>query len=318
MEWKRVVVCLFAVICSVIGTKSLAQADISMATHWYNRANYNPATITRPDYIYLFSNVRKQWAGVSGSPTVFNVQASGYSNDYHSALGISLINDEIGVTRAVNPMLTYAYRLALKGDSWLSMGLSLGVFSRFTEPSLFEAVNPVDPTLYMTLESEIKPDANLGFEYQSKSVVLGLSSTHLFSIAKADNTFLNATHIYGYATYKNTDSEYMNFNVGMQVVNRSNLTVLEGNACVRFKHATGLRSGPREIFELGVAYRSSQQMTFLLGVNVTNSFRIGYAFNQSFSVGYNVNSTHEIMLEYRIPFKDVPNRNNATDEYWYY
>ena len=56
------------------GIKTMAQSDISMATHWYNRANYNPASIARTDYIYLFTNVRQQWFGVEGAPQVFNIQ----------------------------------------------------------------------------------------------------------------------------------------------------------------------------------------------------------------------------------------------------
>ena len=35
-------------------TEIYAQADISMSTHWYNRASYNPASIVRPDYMYFF------------------------------------------------------------------------------------------------------------------------------------------------------------------------------------------------------------------------------------------------------------------------
>jgi hypothetical protein len=36
------------------GVKALDQADISMETHWYNRAINNPASIARIDYVYLF------------------------------------------------------------------------------------------------------------------------------------------------------------------------------------------------------------------------------------------------------------------------
>jgi hypothetical protein len=30
----------------IFAMKALPQSDISMSTNWYNRANYNPATIT--------------------------------------------------------------------------------------------------------------------------------------------------------------------------------------------------------------------------------------------------------------------------------
>jgi type IX secretion system PorP/SprF family membrane protein len=315
---KRLIIYTVVAICAFWTTDGFAQADISMATHGYNRANYNPASIVRPDYIYLFSNVRKQWAGVEGSPVVFNVQASEFIHDYHSAFGISMVSDKIGVTQAINPMLTYAYRLGRNDDWWISLGLSAGVFSRYTDGSLFEAVVQDDPALYSSVDKEIKPDANIGAEFQSSHFVLGFSSTHILSIGKSDNVFLNTNHIYGYGMYKNTQSELFNYNIGAQIVNRSNLMVMEGNASLRFKHPTGLQSGPREIFDITVIYRSSKQLTLSLGLNLTNNFRVGYAYDQSFSVGYDANSTHEIMIEYRIPTRKASDNNYRNNGFWYY
>lgn len=316
---RRLMRYIFIAISTILATNALAQADISMATHWYNRANYNPASIAKTDYIYLFSNVRKQWVGVDGAPTVFNVQASEYFHSIHSAFGISLVSDRIGATQAINPMLTYAYRISNERDWSLSMGLSAGVFSRFVDNSLLEAENVSDPSIYSTMERIIRPDANVGVEFQNAHFIFGLSTTHLFSIAKDSTRFLNSNNRYGYAIYKNTDSELFNYNVGLQVVNRSNLTVFEGNASIRFKHATGLNSGPREIFDVGMTYRSSNQLTLLFGLNLSPNLRVGYAYDQSFMTGYNKNSSHEIMVEYRIPSKAASTciqcQNN---DYWYY
>lgn len=305
--------------CLAPVVNTMAQADISMATHWYNRANYNPASITRPDYIYLFSNVRKQWLGIDGSPTVCNVQASEYIHDIRSAFGLSLVSDQIGVTQSINPMLTYAYRIESNKEWSLSMGVSAGVFSRTIDGSLYESEILSDPSLYYNDEQVLQPDANLGIEFQNKHFIFGLSSTHILSLAKDSTTFLNTNHRYGYAIYKNTNSDLLNYNVGMQVVNRYNLTILEWNAAMRFKAATGLKSGPREIFDLGVTYRTSKQMTFLFGVNITPDLRMGYAYDQSFSVGIDQNGTHEIMLEYRIPSKKASTcRQCQNQDYWYY
>ena len=305
--------------CAVFGTKVMAQTDISMATHWYNRANYNPASIARTDYIYLFTDVRRQWIGVSGAPTVINVQASEYIHDLRSAFGISLVSDQIGATRAINPMLTYAYRISNERDWSLSMGLSAGVFARYIDGSLFEAENVSDPSVYSDMERIVRPDANVGIELQTTHFVLGLSSTHLFSVSKDSTLFLNSNHRYGYVIYKNTDLDLFNYNIGLQVVNRSSVTVLEGNVSVCFKHETGLNTGPREIFDLGLTYRTSNQMTFLFGVNISSNLRVGYAYDQSFLTGYGKNTSHEVMLEYRIPSKAastcVQCRNT---DYWYY
>jgi len=296
---------------------SFSQADISMATNWYNRANYNPASIAREDYIYLFSNVQRQWLGIGGSPTVFNVQASQYIYNLHSAFGISLVSDQLGLTSTINPLLTYAYRITGKSNWSLSMGLSAGIFSRSIDGSLFEPGTITDPVIYNNMSTTLAPDANVGLEFQSPHFVGGLSTTHLFSLGKTDNAFMNSSHLYTYFTYRNTESEFMNYNVGFQMVNGPVFTTLEGNASLRFKEATGLTTGSREIFEVGLSYRTSKQVLFLLGVNVTSNIRVGYVFDQSFSIGFNTNSTHEIMLEYRIPSKVSSACNCKSESNWY-
>ncbi len=302
-----------------LGSEAIAQTDISMATHWYNRANYNPASITKTEYIYLFSNTRSQWDGVNGAPKTLNVQVSEYIHSLRSAFGISLVSDRTGISRALNPMLTYAWRLANDRDWSFSMGLSVGVFTRFIDGSLYEAENTNDPALYYDMETLIHPDANVGFELQSPYFIVGLSSTHLFSITKPTDLYLNANHRYGYAIFKNTDSEVLNYSLGLQVVNRYQFTTFEGNATLRFKHATGLTPGPRELFDIGCSYRSTRQLSLLLGLNISPLFRVGYAYDKSFMPGYTQNPSHEIMLEYRIPSGAASTCIQCRNmDYWYF
>lgn len=294
------------------------QADISMSTHWYNRANYNPASIVRPGYIYLFSNARRQWVDIAGSPTTLNVQASGLNYNYHSAWGVSLVSDQTGVSQVINPMLSYAYRIGKSENSWLSLGISAGVFARFTDVSKYEAADQTDQTLYSNSENTTAPDVNFGAEYQSPYLIFGLSSTHLLAIGKTMDTYLNANHIYGYAIYKNSFSENINYNIGSHAVYRNGLLVFQGNVLLRFKLPTGLLQGSRELFDLGITYSTSKQLIFLFGLNITNNFRIGYAYDQSFTVGYNTSPTHEIILEYRIPSKKASACHCHDEGLWYY
>lgn len=297
----------------------MAQADISMATHWYNRANYNPASIARTEYLYLFSNIRQQWVGIEGAPKVFNVQASEYIHTMHSAFGISLVGEEVGVTQAYNPMLTYAYRISNDRDWSFAMGLSAGVFTRFVNGSLYEAETTIDPAITYDMEKETRPDVNIGFEFQSDHFVYAISSTHVLSINKSDKSFLNTNHRYGTVIYKNTNPEMFNYHFGVQMVNRYNLMVVEGNAGIRFKHPTLLQSGPREIFDIGLTYRSSRQMTFLVGLNISQNLRVGYAYDKSFITGYYPNGTHEVMIELRIPSKAASTHCQCENlQYWYH
>jgi len=311
--------CIVIVVSLLPGAKALAQADISMATHWYNRANYNPAAIARTEYAYFFTNIRQQWIGVSGAPQVFNVQASEYIHNMRSAFGISLVGDKIGATQAYNPMLTYAYRISNERSWSLAMGISAGVFLRSVDGSLFEAQTAIDPSIQYNTEQIIRPDANIGFEFQNQHFIFSLSTTHLLSVDKSDSLFLNTTHQYGNVIYKNSNPELFNYHIGLQVINRRNLTVLEGNASIRFKRQTGLVSGTKEIFDIGLTYRSTQQITFLFGLNISSNLKVGYAYDQSLNSTSYQNGTHEVMLEYRIPSKAASTRCQCENqEYWYH
>ncbi len=281
--------------------KLYGQTDINSTTHWYNRAGFNPASIAREGYIYGFSNVRKQWVGIDGSPTVYNIQASGYSDLHQSAFGISLIRDDIGVTTAINPTLQYAYLVGFGEDLNLSLGLSAGVYSRKIRSSEYEAETVNDPVLDYIDERFTSPDANVGVELQGKYYLFGISSTHLFSLWKADELFLISNHRYAYAIYRNSNSELYNFTAGLQVANRKNLTVVEATAIVRFKRPTGLIKGPSELFDLGLSVRSVKQLTLLTGINITPNMRLGYTYDFNFSNTMNGLGTHEILFEFRIP-----------------
>jgi type IX secretion system PorP/SprF family membrane protein len=306
------------------GIRLTAQADITMATHWNNRAYYNPAFITRTDYLYLFTDVRRQWMGIDGSPEVLNVQASQYFQSMRSALGISLVIDKIGVTQSYNPMVAYAFRIAKK-DKWtLSMGLSAGLFSRSVNGSLFEPDNLQDPSLlYYNLKST-KPDANVGVEFQNIHFIYGISSTHLFSMGKSDSLIRNANHRYAYAIYKNDEPRQFSYSAGVQIINKYNSTVVEGNVSLRLKHKPRLMEGTllrgsQELLDFGLTCRSSRQMTFNLGMMITSYIRIGYAYDQSLFSSYARNQTHEIMLEYRIPARSSsPVVKCGSKEYWYH
>ncbi len=314
---------LLTVIALMPGIRSVAQADINMATHWNNRATYNPAFITRTDYLYLYSNVRRQWMGIKGAPETLNLQASQYFQSMRSALGISFVSDKIGVTKSFNPMITYAFRIAKKEGWALSMGLSAGIFSRTVDGSQFEPENSDDPNLFYYLRRYTRPDVNAGVEFQNDRFIYGVSSTHLFSMNNTDTLLLNSNHRYAYAIYKNEGLRLISYSFGVQVVNKYSSTVVEGNASLRIKHQPRLMEGTllrgaQELLDFGLTCRSSRQMTFFFGMMITNYIRIGYAYDQSLFSKYSINQTHEIMLEYRIPARSSsPVVRCGNKEYWY-
>ena len=295
-----------------------AQSDVSMNTYWYNRDNYNPAAIARTEYLYIFSNIRQQWIGIDGAPKVFNVQASEYIHKLHSAFGLSFISDEIGVTQTLGSKLSYAFRLS-PDDNWsLSLGLSGGYFSHSINGSIYEANTDEDPSISYENDKIKRPDANVGFEFQNQHLIAGVSSTHLFSPFVSIDNQIYSNHRYAYVIYKNNNPPLFNYSAGLQTINSNDYTIIEGNILFRFKRTNGLKEGPVERFDVGLTYNSSHQLIVLLGINVTSKLRIGYAFDQSFSRDLYQNSTHELMMEYRIPNKASSTRQRCGEDFFWY
>ncbi|MDX8339705.1 PorP/SprF family type IX secretion system membrane protein [Draconibacterium sp. IB214405] len=293
--------------------KLFAQTDIGESSHWYNRGNYNPASIARPGYLYIFSNYRRQWVGIDGAPTVYNLNASGYVDEYNSAFGIALTKDEVGLTSALNPTFQYAYRVMFREDLNLAMGLSAGIYSREINATAYEAEVITDPVLDYTTEKFFSPDASVGFELQSKHFLYGLSTTHLFALWKEDDEFLITNHRYAYFIYRNSELELYNLTAGVQVANRRNLTLVQATAILRIKKPTGLIKGPTELFDIGVTAYSEKQLTLLTGINITRNMRVGYTYDFNFGANKIGNGSHEIVFEYRIPLRII--RDNGYP--WY-
>lgn len=309
---------IFILLACIFSIKSFAQADISMVTHWNNRANYNPASIVRPGYIYLFSNVRNQWAGITGAPKVINFQTSGFSENLNSGFGLSVTADKMGLTQALNPSILYAFRMMDRYENSFALGISAGVFSRSLNGNGYEPETVLDPTLYYEIKRMLRPDANLGFEFQNRHFVAGVSTTHLFSLFTESPDYFISNHRYAYVIYKNTDSELMNYHLSLQCVNRSNLFVAEANAGLRFKNPTGLLSGAIELFDIGFTVRTTKQLSALFGVMLSPDLRVGYAYDHSFIPGFQSHGTHEIMLEYRLPIKEFNCKTCQNNDYWYF
>jgi hypothetical protein len=142
-------------------------------------------------------------------------------------------------------------------------------------------------------------------------------------MGKSDSLIRNTNHRYAYAIYKNLKPKLFTYSVGLQVINKYNSTIVEGNASVRIKHKPRLVEGTllrgaQEILDFGLTLRSSRQITFNAGMMITNYIRIGYAYDQSVFLSYSRNQTHEIMLEYRIPARSAsPTVRCGSKEYWY-
>jgi type IX secretion system PorP/SprF family membrane protein len=179
----------------------------------------------------------------------------------------------------------------------LSLGLALGIMQYEIDGTKFnwDVDNTPDPTLPPTVVSKIQPDASVGAYLYQYNFNVGLSVQQLFSLNTHFSTnnlgFSNLVpHIYLMGGYK-------------YVIDRE--WAVEPGAVITFVKAAPLQlelSGKviyRNIFWGGLAYRTGDAVSILLGYTYERKIYIAYAFayNTSeinkFSFG-----SHELVLGY--------------------
>lgn len=271
-----------------------AQTDINLSHLYIGRINYNPSAAgVDPETINLNAYFREQWIGFDRAPSTQVINIDNYFNKYRSGAGLVLINDEIGFSKSFNLKASYAYHIKLNADSYLSLGLALGIIHNSSDERNFNAEDPDDPEITYMIEKETLADFDVGAEYHWKNLCAGFSAAH---ITKGKDDANVTPHYYAYVNYA------MNVNEDWQVAptlftainQRSRL--YEVCTIVEYRHK----------INAGVAYRMSEKFSSdaivgLLGIVVSDYVRVGYSYDFTTGVARNdVTGAHELVMSFRI------------------
>src|ERR1700761_8305347 len=125
---KQAIIAIVLVI--LMPATCFAQSYPHYTMFMYNKLLYNPAYAGSRDVTSVNAYYRDQWTGIDGAPKDINVSIDAPIGNYMKtfrpvALGLSINNEQLGVTSTTNVMAYYAYRIPLK-TSILSFGLQAG------------------------------------------------------------------------------------------------------------------------------------------------------------------------------------------------
>lgn len=295
-------------LCSIF-MPALAQQDAQFSQYMFNSLVVNPAYAGYKEAVNISLLHRDQWAGLEGAPKTQSFIADGaFFNNQNVGLGLSLVNDKIGLQSQTSAYGNYAYRLPVGSDNArLSFGLALGVVQNTFHAEQAQTEDPDDPNFNGQRQSYFNPDAKFGVHFSNENFYAGFSVTNLLS-------------------------SVVNFNNGHLMRPQKHYFITTGylaslSESVKFKPSVMLRdagAGPgnldlntfflfNESIWLGASYRTalnyrkqaigdSQPVNQNSLVAATEIFlgrnvRLGYAFDYSLSrlASYS-NGTHEISL----------------------
>jgi type IX secretion system PorP/SprF family membrane protein len=287
---------LVVVAVALLGCMSPVQAqqDAQYSQYMFNQLAYNPAYAGSRDALSATMVLRKQWLGFDGSPTTGNINVHAPIANERHGLGFNFEHDRIGVTSQSNLAFSYAYRIPVS-KGFLSLGLDAGLLQYKTR---FSQINPsdVDPSKPTVDAAAMLPRAGAGAYFSTPKFYAGLSVPNLL----AGRYFGSGNQTAGQLASK--QSMHMFGMIG---------GILPMGSNVSFRPSAVLKYVPNapmqvdlnatmffaKVIGVGVGYRTTDALVFMLEFQSTRRFRAGYSYDMTLSQLRTYNSgSHELMI----------------------
>lgn len=300
----------------------------------------NPAIAGIDNYIDLKMAVRDQWVGINGAPktTYLSIHGPIGKNDYrtsstsfevpgenprgkaywenytaaepHHGIGLSLVNDRTGSFNFFTASASYAYHLGLSPTTNLSGGFSAGITKVSIDASSHDFSgngDPSDPATGSAFSSQltkIRPQMAAGLWLYSRDYFIGFAAQQVLpqTLNFVDNSAILTSgrfvpHLFLTAGYRFLLSDDINAIPSIMV------KYIKGSSFNEFQPEANIKLQYRDQLWLGGSYRYQDGFAGMLGMNVSNTFNISYAYDKSNNnnILRDFNSgTHEIVFGFLI------------------
>jgi type IX secretion system PorP/SprF family membrane protein len=276
----------------------------------YNTMSINPAYVGSKDYTSFVALARTQWVGVSGAP---ETQTFSFQTPIGNGLGlgVNILNDVLGPSKEIYFDANFSYTVKISEEGKLAFGLRAG--GRMLNLDWSKGKFQQSDVLYNeNVNNQFSPILGAGLYYFQDNWYAGVSVPNFLETDDYNNIVESSS----------TDVERGRdfFIIGYSF----DITFIAGyvfdlSENLKFKPATIAKVIPgaplsidisgnflfSEKFSIGLAYRWDDSVSGLIGLQVTESLNIGYAYDLTTSNYQNYNSgTHEVMLRYDI-FKNL-------------
>lgn len=287
---------LFLALLLVTGV--FAQQDAQYTQYMYNTLNVNPAYTGTRGVMSVFALHRTQWVGLEGAPVTNTASISSPIENSKFGIGLSIINDRIGISDENNIAGDIAYTIQTSADYKLSFGLKLTANLLSADFGRLRYINEVDRLYYQqfTLSNKFSGNIGAGIYYFSDKMYFGLSVPQFLETKHYKDDLKTVAsekmHYYFIAgrVFDLTDNVKLKPSLLTKLVSGAPLQVdLSANFMINEK------------FHIGGAYRWSAALSAMVGFQIDKSWFIGYGYDRETTSLSNYNSgSHEIFLRYEL------------------
>jgi len=288
---KKYILTLFLAIMS---TGLFAQQDEIYTQFYSNALVLNPAYAGSREAISMLALYRNQWVGFDGAPKAmaFSVHSPIFRNA--SGVGLTVINDKIGIFQNLYLNASYAYRIEFPFGK-VSLGMSGRI--RRIQADWYDT-NPLDQNdqgIPYADNNQIIPNFGTGAYFYNDFMYAGISVPHLLEsqIGNSGQALTRRQYIgmVGGIYEINTDIK-LRPGVIMKYVQNSPFQLDASLGAIFF-----------DMVLVGASVRSKDSFSGILQVYFNNKISMGYAHDFSYTeLAKHHKGTHEIFIAYDLPF----------------
>src|ERR1051326_6999436 len=273
-----------------------AQQDPMVSQYMFNGLYLSPAYAGVRKAPNITGTFRKQWTALDGAPVT---QTLSYDQKLGSKMGAGLIlvNDKIGVTGTTDIYADYSYHLKLAKDMQLSLGLMAGASNYRADLTKLKIWDTDDQNFSSNIVGKWIPNFGFGSYLKGEKYFAGISIPKILSYDPAaflhvnmDKSPLYERHYYLTGGYEIAVKE-------KYTIQPSLLFKYVPNAPMQVD--VNVLGFYKNMFGIGLSYRSKNAMVALLELKTQKRFTIGYSFDYIFSnLSKYSSGSHEIMIAY--------------------
>ena len=297
MRLKKTTRTVFLLSLGLVGiTQTYAQQDPQYTQYMYNHSNINPAYAGSKEGLQIFGLYRTQWVGLEGAPKTATLSVNTPLGDSGLGLGVSFVNDHLGVMDDNTLSVDLSYAINLNHDYKLAFGLKGSANLLDVNYSKLHIYNPTDPVAEEDIKNEFSPNIGAGLFLYSDKAYVGLSAPHLLTRSRYDDnevkTLRQKTHLYltgGYVFDLNPNLKFK----PAAMVKMEQGSPLQMDISANFMFV--------DKFTLGAAYRWDAAVSGLVGFQVSENIMVGYSYDAETSKLARYNSgSHEIFMRFSL------------------
>ena len=302
------------VILSVLllaASKAGAQYDVSFSHYWDLEPYFNPGAVGKQQKLNIAAAYAMSFAGFENNPRSMYVGADMplyFLKNYHG-VGLSLLNDQIGLFTHQRLAVQYAYKHRLFGGM-ISAGVQLGLLSEGFDGSKVDVEDSGDPALATSDVNGSAFDIGFGLYYSRGPWYVGVSAQHITSplVTLGETSELQIDPTFYLTGGYNIKLRNPFLTIHPSVLVRTDGVEWRGDVSGRLVY-----TNDKKVLYGGVSYSPTNSVTVLVGGSF-HGVHIGYSY-EVYTSGISIgNGSHELIIGYQVDvnmFKKGRNKHKS-------